>query len=354
MTSDLRGRGGRRSPLPGRTLLVGALLLLSGPVVLPGPARAQEERAARGGRGEEGCERQLVSEREIEEVIRDRRGYDITAAPNQGRFLAELLLGLADRYRRRQPSGPPLLVRQEEFFPTFLRVMGLSTEDAPPGFHEAYRYRQRMVVEYRVDSVVERVLEGPEPRQALAVRAAWPDKGDLPSSYTYEDTASDPDVRVHQERNVTYRLLEYTAVVVYDQMKGVSGRPTSGALGALFDVLGTVEIRESRFAPAGQGAQVTYSRVRKLATMETLATITADGRARRGIPEGRPRLQRLRSILERDRAVEHAETPPQACFTEPARVGAAPDAAPDHPRRRGATAPGHGMRPTASSVVLPR
>lgn len=313
MTSESRFRRSRRPGPPGLALLAGTLLVLSGPVDLPAPARGPEG-AARTESGERGCERQLVSERVIEEAIRGRRGYDITATPNQGRFLAELLLDLADRYRKRRPSGAPLLIRQQEFFPAFMRVTGLSAEEAPPGFRKAYRYRQRMVVEYRSDRVVEGVRQGPEPRQALSVRAAWPDTGSLPSSYAYEDTVSDPDVRVRQERNVTYRLLEYVAVVVYDRMEEVSGRPTSGALGALFDVLGMAEIRQSRFVPAGQGAQVTYSRVRTVAPVETFATVTADGRARRGLPEDR-RFHRLRSMLERDLAVEYAEEPPPACFT---------------------------------------
>lgn len=260
------------------------------------------------------CRLRLVPGPEVESAIRSARGYDITAAPNQARFLADVFLELARRYRERAPDGPPLVVRQEEFFPAFLRVTGLRPEEAPPAFRKAHRFGQRMVVEYRRERVLEGMEAGPEPRQALAVRAAWPDTGSLPSSYTYRDTASDPDVRVRHRRQVTYRLLEFVAVVAYDRMEGVSGRPTSGALGALFDVVGMADILESRLVPAGEGAQVTYSRVRKVVPVETVATITAEGRARRGIPEGKPRYRRLERMVRRAVEPTYAGEPPRACF----------------------------------------
>lgn len=376
MTSGLRLRRDDRVGSSLRAALLTGLLVGLGPLPPPGPDRGQEPTGAQesartepsarteasvrpegSGRPEgssrttgsaERCERQVVPGDVLEEAIRARQEYDITATPNQGRFLAELLLDLADRYRERRPDGPPLLIRQGAFFPAYLRVTGLTAAEAPPGFRKAYRHRQRMVVEYRRDRVLGRVRAGPEPRQALSVRAAWPDTGALPASYAYEDTASSPNVRVRQERNVTYRLLEYVAVVVYDRMEGVSGRPTSGALGALFDVLGMVEIRESRFVPAGGGAQLTYSRIRAVAPVETVATVTADGQARRGIPEDRPGLRRLRSVLERDLAVEYRGAPPPACSGEETRL--VPGQA-DSPPAAGS---GRGIRPTASSVALPR
>lgn len=262
------------------------------------------------------CDLQLVPAEVVESAIRTTGGYDIAAAPNQGRFLAELLLELARRFRDRAPEGPPFVLRQEEFFPAFLRVTGLSPAEAPPAFRKAHRYGQRMFVEYVRERVLERMLAGPEPRQALAVRAAWPDTGALPASYAYRDTASDPDIRVRHERDVTYRLLEFVGIVAYDRMEGVSGRPTSGALGALFDVVGMAEIEESRFVPAGNDAQVTFTRVRKVVPLEAVATITADGRARRGLPRHDPRFERLREIVTRELDAEYAGAPPPACFGE--------------------------------------
>lgn len=313
MTSESRFRRSRRPGPPGLALVAGTLLVLSGPVDLPAPARGPEG-AARAESGERGCERQLVSERVIEEAIRGRRGYDITATPNQGRFLADLLLDLADRYRKRRPSGAPLLIRQQEFFPAFLRVTGLSAEEAPPGFRKAYRYRQRMVVEYRSDRVVEGVRQGPEPRQALSVRAAWPDTGSCRRATPTRTPCPIPtsgSARSGTSPTACSSTWPSSCTIGW---RGSPAGPRAGPLGALFDVLGMAEIRQSRFVPAGQGAQVTYSRVRKVAPGETFATVTADGRARRGLPEDR-RFHRLRSILERDLAVEYAEEPPPACFT---------------------------------------
>lgn len=265
------------------------------------------------------CGVQLVSAEELDAAVRDRSGYDITATPNQGRFLAELLLDLARRHRKRRPAGPPLLIRYDEFFPAYLRATGLSGDAAPPGFREAHRVGQKVVVEYRKNRVVEGVEEGPDPRQALAVRATWPDTGRLPSSFTFRDTASHPEVRVRHRRTLTYRLLELDSVVAYDRVRGVAGRPVSGLLGILFDLVGMAPIRHSRFAVADDGTQVTLTRVGTRSSLESVATVTPEGRARRGIPDGRPELERLREVVERDVEVEYAAPPPPACPGEAAR-----------------------------------
>lgn len=301
----------RRAEFPPLRLLPLLCAVLVIPILSPTPTVAQAAlESAR--EVEERCGVQVVPGDEIEAAVRARRGYDVTAAPNEGRFLAELLLDLAADYRERRPDGPPLLIRQQEFFPAFLRATGLSAGDAPPNFRKAKRFGQRIVVEYRGNRVVERVKEGPTPRQAVAVRAAWPDSGSLPSAYTYEDTASEPDVRVREEHDIHYRLLEFVAVVAYDEMEGVSGRPISGPLGALFDVIGMARIRESRFAVAGD-AQVTFTRVRKVVSHDAVATVTADGRARQGIPEDRPGLERLRELVTRDFEIEYTGAPPALC-----------------------------------------
>lgn len=249
----------------------------------------------------------------IEDAIRARRGYDVTATPNGGRFLAELLLDLARRRQDRRPDGRPFVVRHDDFFPAYLRVTGLTAEEAPPAFRKAHEFGQRLVVEHREDRVIEAVEEGPDPRQALSVRATWPDTRDAASSFTYEDTVSRPNVRVRNERVVTYRLLEYVGFVMYDEMDGVSGRPTTGLLGALFDVIGMAHIEQSRFAVAGDGTQVTLTRVRKVVPTETVATVDPDGNARRGIPDGRPDLDRLLDLLDRNVEGEYAGPPPAAC-----------------------------------------
>lgn len=254
-----------------------------------------------------------MSAEDLRAAIRARKGYDITATPNQGRFLAEVLLDLARRHRGQSAEGRPFILRYEEFFPAFLQVTDLAAEEAPPGFRHADRVGQKIVVEYRRDRVIERVDEGPVPRQALSVRATWPDTGALPSRYSYRDTASEPEVRVRNERIVTYRLVAFDTVVAYQRVRGVAGRPVSGLLGALFDLVGMVEIRESRFAVASDGTQVTLTRVGRRSPFESVATVTPEGRAFRGVPEGRPELEGLRELVERDFEIDYAGRAPPTC-----------------------------------------
>lgn len=140
----------------------------------------------------------VVSAGELEGVIRSLDGYDLTAAPNQGRFFADILLTLAEE---RPDGGPPFLVRQEEFFPAFLRATGLSAREPPPGLRWIDGVRQWVLAEHRPGRVIASTGDGPRPRQALAVRVDWADTAGIPSSYTYADTLSSPHVRTRHERD---------------------------------------------------------------------------------------------------------------------------------------------------------
>lgn len=282
--------------------------------VLTGAASAQDGSAPGSGGARGACPLPVAPESEIESVIREQLGYDVTAAPNEGRFMAELLLGLARRYRSRRPDGPAFRVRQEEFFPAFLRATGLDSAGVPRSLLMARRFDQSVVVEHRRSRVLEgEGAAGLRPELALAVRVSWPDTGGAPDSYTYEDTASDPSIRLRHERVVRYRLLDFDSVTVYDEMEGVSGRPTSGLLGSLFDVMGMVDFRESRYAVAPDGAQVAMVRAEKLLPLTAVATVTPDGRAGRGIPPDRDDLVPLRRRLQRPLGLEYVPWPADGC-----------------------------------------
>jgi hypothetical protein len=271
------------------------------------------------------CGIQVLSSDAIEQAMRAqaRHGYDITASPNQGRFIAAILFALAERQRKQEDETRPFLIRQEELFPAYLRATGTSPEEVPPGYRKGRKVGIAMSVAYRTDQVIDQVEEGPVPQQALSVRATWPDTGDFPSGYVYEDTTSDPEVRIRRGRPTTYRLLKYPDFVVYDEMRGISVEPTSGALGTLFDAIGMAEVEETRYVVAEDETQVTFTRVHKLFSMDSFATVTSAGRARRGIPEDRPGLKRFESVLGQDLEVTYAGSPPPVCPDEPEWAGRA-------------------------------
>lgn len=116
-------------------------------------------------------------------------------------------------------------------------------------------------------------------------------------------------------------------MVVFAEMEGMSGRPTSGALGALFTVLGMARLEETRFAVARDGTRVTRAQVRRLLSRTVLATVSPEGRAERGVLDDDPELLRLAELVQRELEIEYAREPPLVCPNEPGAwpgFGAAP------------------------------
>jgi hypothetical protein len=99
---------------------------------------------------------------------------------------------------------------------------------------------------------------------------------------------------------MTYRLLDYGDMIVYAEVSGLRGRPTSGVLGALFDLLGEVSIVESRMALAADGMQVSRGRGKKaFIDVTATVTVTPEGKGNKGLPAGRPDLAALEARLKR-------------------------------------------------------
>ena len=72
-----------------------------------------------------------------------------------------------------------------------------------------------------------------------------------------------PKLKVTNRQEITYRLLVFGEMVVYDEIDGTSGRPLSGVLGALFKVIGDGRLYHSvlvddglQAAGAGSGDRV--------------------------------------------------------------------------------------------------
>jgi len=273
-----------------------ATALLSASVARAGPEAPAE------------CDHLLVETDTLREVISTIGGYDNTVTTNYSRFVADFLLGLAahpDLQRHRQSFQ----IEPERFMSAWRSATGRKADEAPVSMRRVLEYGQR----FAVDTGPELALEGRKAASALAVRVSWPENAGLGTSYTYEDTLSDPDVRIRQQRVMQYLLIDFGDVVAYERMSGVSGRPTSGALGALFSVLGMADIESTRQAVAADGTQVNRTRVRKLFPFTALATITPDGNAERGVPDDRGDLERLADKLEFDLAIEMHSPWPRPC-----------------------------------------
>lgn len=244
------------------------------------------------------CQVRVVSRQELVQAMRQIQGYEIAATTNAPRFGAQVFLHLAAEAIAGGGEGL-LLIRQSDWFPAFLEVAGLGEEEAPPGARLAYEHRQDMLIDYTMDQVIDAVEEGPPPALALGVTIAWPHRSGGVREYSYEDTLSVPKMRVTSRRVVRYRLLAYDDMVVYDEMDGLSGRPTSGLLGVLFSIIGDARVVRSRIAVSEDGFQVVRARARKgFLSPVSIATFGPDGRGDRGVPDERSDLRALERALE--------------------------------------------------------
>jgi hypothetical protein len=167
-----------------------------------------------------------------------------------------------------------------------------------------------MVIDYRREAVVEAVLEGPQPRSVANVRISWERAPGKADEYSYDDNLSRPHLRVTQKRLITYRLVDYGDRLWYAEIAGLHGRPTSGALGVLFDLIGEARVRESRSAFLPDGAQVVRGRATKwgIDRTETM-TVWPDGHADQGVPANRSDLATLEARLREPLAIRFRPLP---------------------------------------------
>jgi hypothetical protein len=242
----------------------------------------------------------VVSREEILEAMLQSKGFDVTATTNSGRLHAQVILRLARKAHARDPEGPALFVGHAEWFQAFLQATGLIADRAPISQRLAYQYGQDMEIDYQTDHVIREVIEGPPPEFAANIRISWPKKPNGPNEYSYEDRLSVPSLRVTNKRLMSYRLVDYSEIVVFDEIEGLTGQPTSGLLGFLFRILGEGRLVEFRMAISPDGVQVSWGRARKaFLEVATTTTVYPNGHAQKDIPAHRPDLGAIEARLKR-------------------------------------------------------
>jgi hypothetical protein len=239
-----------------------------------------------------------VSREKLLAAMQSTRGYDPTATTNAGRFSVEVLLALAASAEK-DKTGVPLFIGHEEWFQAFVELRGLTPETAPLYARLARQYKQDMLVEHRTDRVIERVVTGPSPQRALVVVSAWPETRNGPTQYSFQDLLARPTLQVTNHRRIRYRVLAYDDRIVVDEVDGLSGRPSSGALGLLFKVIGEGRVVEYRMTIAPDGTTVSRGRAKKgFFGVSSTLTVQPDGKAEKDVPEGRADLRALAKRLE--------------------------------------------------------
>ena len=147
--------------------------------------------------------------------------------------------------------------------------------------------------------IIRKVLVGPAPKMAVNVSISWRSGPGLPARYTFEDTLAKPNLRITNHRVISYRLLDFGAMIVYDEIRGLTGRPKNGLLAALFRVIGDGRIVQSRFL-IEDGLQMSWVRAKKgLFGTKTFLTVKPNGEMQKGLPNNRPDLIALERKLKR-------------------------------------------------------
>ncbi len=234
-------------------------------------------------------------------------GYDLLATTNWARFQSALYVQLARHALEREPLGGVLFIPPEYLFWEFVSLAGVADPDeAPAHLLWALHLDQGTQLEYRPGGIVKLVKDGTHPTLTVNVRTAWPDRPDGTDKFSYIDTLSVPKLKVTNRQEITYRLLVFGDMVVYDEIDGTSGRPLSGVLGALFKVIGEGRIEYYHSVLVDDGLQVVRAKARKsLFSRTTTITIYPDGRAENGLPPDRPDLAATGELLERDLEIDY-------------------------------------------------
>jgi hypothetical protein len=269
--------------------------------------------AAPAGSGDAPAPWRVVPQERLVEAMGEVRSYDLTATANGPRLQADVVLALVRDAQAQDPERRPLLIGHREWFFAFLARTGLTPDRAPLYVRRPYEVGQDLVVDFRQERVVEAVLEGGRPQVAANVWISWVRAPGKPREYSYDDPLASPTLRVTQKRLITYRLLDYGDRRWYAQIEGLHGRPTSGALGVLFDLIGEAQVLESRSAVAQDAAQVVRGRARKWGIDRTeTVTVWPNGHADRGVPGGRADLRALEARLREPLAARFRPLPAAA------------------------------------------
>jgi hypothetical protein len=248
----------------------------------------------------QGCpEPYQVSREEILQAMRGHGDYSLTSTTTSMRFGAEALLAIARRREQEAPGNTRFRISQDDWFVAHRETAGVTYTEMSEAARAGFEHHQDALVEFG-PRVVEQVLEGPTPVMALDVTIFWPDSGNAPSQFHYEDTLSVPRLDVYDHRVIRFKLLQYEDMLVFDQVEGISVRP-KGFLSAVFALLGKPDLKQTRLAVSADQWQVARGQVKVFPGISKTGTASIEpgGRGHEGVPRNRADLRMLEESLRR-------------------------------------------------------
>ena len=247
-----------------------------------------------------------VAREELELAMSLHGDYDITKTTNVARLQVETLLRLVRTAQEADSTRQPLFISHQDWFVVFLKVAGITADAAPKFAKLAYQHGQDVLVEQRPERVIHHIKSGYPPQTAMNVTIYWPESRPGPDRYSYTDSLSIPRLQVTDHRVITYRLLDFGDIILLDEIQGLTGRPITGIMGALFRLIGEGRIVQTRLAISKDGLQILRGKARKsFVKMSRTVTIHPDGRAEKGLPDDRMDLRAIESRLKETIEIEY-------------------------------------------------
>lgn len=282
----------------GRALLCSAacLLVTVGVAVwVPGSAEGRADPAGL----------RVVDRAELAEAMRTHGNYDLAATTNGPRLQAEVFFWLARRALVSQPQGSRLFIGHKDWFEVFLDVAKLKAEQAPLPARLVYQYGQDIELDCRPERVIQRISGGRRAQLALNVKFWWETTANPADEFHYLDTTSTPELKVTNSRVITYRLVDLGDQVLFDDVRGLTGRPTTGLLGLLFKIIGEGRIVRTQVAYSADGIQVSRVVAQKLFSRTVTVVTWPNGRTEPEIPAQRADLVALKQRLDQSVEIEY-------------------------------------------------
>lgn len=274
------------------------MCLLAGAWVLSQlvPAMAQSSQAC--------STRRVIPLDELRHAMEQRRGnYEIVPTPNWGRFQTDVFLNLMHAELARDSQGGVILIQAEDWYQAYVAVAELDSGAIHPGTRLAREVGQTMLLDFRRGGVVRQLHGTPRLKLAANARIYWTGGR---SKFSYRDTLTDPRLQVTSHRLITYRLLEFAdSTIFYDEIQGVSGRPTTGFAAFLLSLIGEGALKESRMKVSRDDILVVRVRTKKIFSRSVTAIVHPEGRGEEGIPPGRTDLAEMEQQLLEPIEVEY-------------------------------------------------
>lgn len=240
-----------------------------------------------------------IAVEEVLSAMRTQTGYDVTATTNVARFQAAVLLHLVRNRRIQGFQDSALLIKHKEWFQAYLLYTGLTESSVPVFARLAQFYGQDQWIDCRETGTILKEDGKTVPVFALNVRVSWPKGVNSASKYSFEDTLATPHLEVTNHRVVTYSLFQLNDIIIYDDIRGLTGRPTSGILGMLFKIIGQGRIVQSKILVTADGLQIVRAKSKKgFFSVNSTVTVHPNGVAVKGIPNNRPDLQIFERLLK--------------------------------------------------------